>query len=157
MNKKALCYTLLLPLLIGVFSCNPSSPSQTPAEVTSFELSGDYKTTYQLGEELDIDGLVLVLIYSDGSRKNVTDYTVSGYDKNKEGKQNLTINYDGKTYNLTIYVQGEGGETINIVDAERIYISNSAVNVIEGMTYALNPVLVPNDSYENVKYIIDNE
>ncbi len=69
------------------------------------------KTTYKTGEELDLSGMVLTATYSDGSTKDITDttqFTVSGYDKNKEGSQTITVTYEGKTAEFQVTVTEEG-------------------------------------------------
>ena len=68
------------------------------------------KTTYKTGEELDLSGMVLTATYSDGSTKDITDttqFTVSGYDKNKEGSQTITVTYEGKTAEFQVMVTEE--------------------------------------------------
>ncbi len=65
------------------------------------------KTSYNIGAELDLTGLELRAVYNDGSVKDITDYTVSGYDKEKEGTQTLTLTYtkpNGRTVTCTFKV-----------------------------------------------------
>ena len=68
------------------------------------------KTAYQVGEELNLSGMALTASYSDGSTKDITDtaqFTVSGYDKNKEGNQTLTVTYEGKIAEFQVTVTKE--------------------------------------------------
>ena len=85
-------------------------------EVISVTLTGikvktpPAKTAYKTGEELDLSGMVLTATYSDGSTKDITDttqFTVSGYDKNKEGSQTITVTYEGKTAEFQVMVTEE--------------------------------------------------
>lgn len=64
------------------------------------------KTTYRVGDKLDLTGAVLVAFYSDGTsqRITITDDMVSGFDSSKTGNQTLTITYNGKTATFTIKV-----------------------------------------------------
>lgn len=54
------------------------------------------KTVYNTGEELDLSGLVVEVIYDDGTTKEVTDYKVSGFDSSVEGEQDITISWTAK-------------------------------------------------------------
>ena len=42
--------------------------------------------------------------YSDDSSAAVTEYSVSGYDKDKVGEQTITVAYEGKTATFTVKV-----------------------------------------------------
>ncbi len=64
------------------------------------------KTVYNVGEELDLSGMVVKALYSDRSEKTVDacDCTVKGYDKTKSGVQTITVEYEGKTDEFTVTV-----------------------------------------------------
>ncbi len=62
------------------------------------------KTEYVKGEELDLTGLVVTAIFSDGTEIEITDYSVSGYDKDIAGEQTITVTYEGKTATFTVTV-----------------------------------------------------
>ncbi|MGW5560139.1 immunoglobulin-like domain-containing protein [Micromonospora sp. NPDC003944] len=56
------------------------------------------RTSYALGQALDLTGLVVTADYTDGVRDEVLlaghgGYTVSGYDPNKPGRQTVTVAY----------------------------------------------------------------
>ncbi|HHY83575.1 MAG TPA: PKD domain-containing protein [Clostridiales bacterium] len=67
-------------------------------------ISEPYKTEYKKGEKLDLTGLEVAAVYSDGSEVPVTGYTESGYNKNKIGQQTITVNYKGKKATFTVNV-----------------------------------------------------
>ena len=52
-----------------------------------------YKTNYILGEDLNCDGMVVTVTFNDGSTKEVTDYTVSGFDSSVEGDCTVTVSW----------------------------------------------------------------
>jgi uncharacterized protein YkuJ len=56
-------------------------------------------TEYYTGEEIDLTGLVVRGTWSDGStaQVNVTKNDLSGYDITRNGKQDVTVSYSGKT------------------------------------------------------------
>ncbi len=49
------------------------------------------KTTYNAGEELDLTGLSIAATYSDGKKKEISRYSVSGFDSEIAGTHQLTI------------------------------------------------------------------
>ena len=74
------------------------------------------KTVYHKGEKLDLSGGVLLVTYDDGNITTVemTDGSVSasGFDSNKQGKQEITLSYSGKTTKLTLFVNTYEWETV---------------------------------------------
>ena len=51
--------------------------------VDSLELSGDYRTTFDIGEDLDFTGMQVKALISDGTEQEIpwTDLTIEGYKK----------------------------------------------------------------------------
>ncbi|MCR4713775.1 MAG: DUF6273 domain-containing protein [Treponemataceae bacterium] len=49
------------------------------------------KTVYNAGESLDLKGLVITATYYDGTKKTITNYTVSDFDTEIAGNHTLTI------------------------------------------------------------------
>ena len=74
--------------------------------VTGIELVGTPETAYKYGDELDISGLKVKRTYENGDTKevNLTAEMVSGYNKNKVGKQTVTITESGKTCTFEVNV-----------------------------------------------------
>lgn len=69
-----------------------------PAEPVCYELkvSGSYKTTYTVGEDLDLTGIILTAKWTEGkedTRVSLSDVKLSGCDKNKEGSQTVILTY----------------------------------------------------------------
>ena len=75
-------------------------------KLTSIEVSSlPYKLTYELGEELDISGMEVKAIYSDGTAEVLEDgYTVSGFDASVAGVQTLTVTYERATTTFDVTV-----------------------------------------------------
>jgi len=72
------------------------------------------KTVYNVGEALDIDGLILKLVNEDGTEEYIDEgYTATGFDSSAAGKTTVTITYGEKTVELGLSVIDE---TINVVD-----------------------------------------
>lgn len=74
--------------------------------VDSLELTGDYRTEFYLGEDLDLSGMKVVAVISDGTRQelSLTDLTIEGYNKDKRGEQKLKISYKEAFVELTVKV-----------------------------------------------------
>ena len=67
----------------------------------SITVSGPTKTEYEIGDELDLTGLVVTAHYSDGSEVAVEDYEVSGFDSSTAGEKTITVTYQDKTTTFT--------------------------------------------------------
>ena len=80
-------------------SSTTSSSGTDVISITSIEI-GNYpdKTEYNIGEELDITGLTILVNYSDGSQKEVpvTLDMVIAPSMNKEGQTDVIIKYEEK-------------------------------------------------------------
>lgn len=77
--------------------------SKTGIEITSIPI----KTEYAQGEIFDEEGLCVSEIYSDGSKNRVHGFSLSGYDRNKFGEQNIVVSYDGDELSFPVKVSLE--------------------------------------------------
>lgn len=100
----------LLTLLLFTFllcSCG-SEPSYVNKSLTKIKLSGDYQTSFTIGEEFNYNGLIVTAYYSDSTYQVVNDYVVSTPDMNKVGDQSVTVTYiensvsKSNSYNISI-------------------------------------------------------
>lgn len=84
--------------------------------VDSLELIGDYRTEFCLGEDLDLSGMKVVAVISDGTRQelSLTDLTIEGYNKDKRGEQKLKISYKEAFVELTVKVLKKDAGTITV-------------------------------------------
>ena len=105
------------------------------------------KKVYNVGEELDLTGLVVEKIYSDDETMVVEDITVTGFDNTKRGKSLVTVGYtalDGKTYTKTFEVEVADSALgdvnldgdVNIKDATAIQKHIANLEVLEGAALA---------------------
>ena len=80
--------------------------------------SGPDKKEYQIGESLNLDGMVVEAVYSDGSTEIVTaSCKVSAFDNLAFGLKTLTVSFNEKTADFFVAVVGD------INDVNRIIIS----------------------------------
>ena len=85
----------------ATFEVNVSEKKVVDAE---FEFPNDIKIIQ--GEDLDLSSGKVILTYSDGSQQTIKKgYTVTGFDKTKVGKQNVTITYRDFSTDLEVTVE----------------------------------------------------
>ena len=84
----------------------------------SLTASGNYKTTYTMGDSLDLTGIVLTAIWSDGTTTNVPlddpNLTITGFDTNKQGEQTVIVSYGSAKAEITVTVQKPAGNYITV-------------------------------------------
>lgn len=140
MKKRKLFMIFLIGLsLLGLTSCNdedtvtstpvvstevlPTTSSGTQ-EVTLSRINtniSNLKKSYYEGENLDLSGLVVTATYTDGTSKQVTDYTYdeSTFNKDEKGYQYVKIIYTDegvtKTTNVLIEVKSILDETVHVI------------------------------------------
>lgn len=86
---------------------SPGSSGSTRVAVSAISVTTEPdKTVYKLGEELDLTGLVVTATYTDGTTKIVehSKLTVSGFDNETVGEQQITVTYEGKTATFVVNV-----------------------------------------------------
>lgn len=100
--------------------------------LSSLTVTPPTKTTYNIGDELDTTGMVVIANFSDSSTKDVTsDATLSGFDSSAEGKVTVTVSYTEKeitktgtfdvtivdtsvdTYNIAVSADPSAGGTVS--------------------------------------------
>lgn len=62
------------------------------------------KTYYRIGETFDPTGLVVVAMRTDNTEKEITDYTVSGFDSSKTGTKTITVSYQTEIGGIETFV-----------------------------------------------------
>jgi len=80
---------------------NPGAKTLTGIEVTTFPT----KTEYAIGEPLNLAGLVVSAVYSDGSKAAVTGYTTdaaASFDSSTAGTKTITVTYNAKKATFTV-------------------------------------------------------
>jgi len=89
-------------------SGDPSSPADPYSSKTLISIrisSPPAKIDYDLGQDLDLTGMVVTATYGDNFTQTVTGYTQSGYNKTKTGTQTVTVTYQKKTAAFTVNVK----------------------------------------------------
>lgn len=87
------------------------------------------KTYYRIGETFDPTGLVVVAMRTDNTEKEITDYTVSGFDSSKAGVKTITVSYQTEI---------GGIETFVGYDEFEIKVTKDGTNPFEDNTDPIN-------------------
>jgi hypothetical protein len=72
------------------------------------------KLVYELGQDLDFSGMVLMGHYSDSTSAPITAYTYTGYGKTKRGTQTVTVKVNTWTFPITVEVRVPAAATITV-------------------------------------------
>lgn len=80
------------------------------------EISGEYKSTYTIGEALNLAGIKVKANFSDGSSREVdiSDIEVAGYDKTKRGIQAIKLAYGAASSTINVKVLKPDTGTITV-------------------------------------------
>lgn len=87
------------------------------------------KTYYRVGETFDPTGLVVAAMRTDNTEKEITDYTVSGFDSSKAGAKTITVSYQTEI---------DGIETFVGYDEFEIKVTKDGKNPFEDNTDPIN-------------------
>lgn len=91
------------------------------------------RTDYYLGEKIDTSGLVLKVMYNNGTTKEITkDFTIDKTTATTIGTEKITISYAGKTLSYTINVKELKIDKIAIKSLPK------RINYLKGDTYTNN-------------------
>lgn len=102
----------------------PVNPEVTLASIIATYSGGDVAIGTALN---NLTGIVVKAVYSDGSTKTVTDYTLSG--EIAEGDNIITVTYQGKTATITVTGLAEsGGDSDELMCEANIVLTGLKIN-----------------------------
>ena len=81
------------------------------------DISGDYKTTYTIGEALDLSGMVCTALWTMNKADTVVDakdIEITGFDTNQRGEQTVTLAYGAAKATITVTVLLPAGKDITV-------------------------------------------
>jgi len=109
------------------------------------------KVAYEIGEELDLTGMVLQATYSDGTTKIVEDgFLSSGYDSDSAGVKTITVSYGSVSTTFTVVVEEK-----EIVDPNAPQIIVNSVKGREGATVSVAISLKNNPGIASMRLKVD--
>lgn len=82
------------------FTVTVKKDGQEPEKpfLTGIKITDPIKTEYKIGEELDLTGMTVKAVYSDGKEAEITEgYSVEGFDSKTAGEKEIVVTYQGKT------------------------------------------------------------
>ncbi len=91
------------------------------------------KTDYLEGDEFEPDGLVVILIYNDGSTEETNDYTLTGYSS-LPGLKTISVMCEGQTAQFQVTVQAKTLTHITITYPEKLNYYVNEEFVPDGLT-----------------------
>lgn len=96
----------------------PVDPEQ-PVKPVSLTIQPPTKKEYQLGEQLNLEGMVLTLTFSDETTSTITaeDCTVAGFDNETAGEKTIKITYKDKN---NVSVSGEFKVTVLVPESAKL-------------------------------------
>lgn len=85
----------------------------------NFSKGTGFKSDYKIGQDLDLTGANIELLYDNGKSEIVpiTPDLVSGYDKNVLGPQTINVSYQGKHTNFLVTVYDKLVQELKLVKA----------------------------------------
>ncbi len=106
---------------------------------------------YAAGENLNLAGGVLSITYENNTQASVEleEGMVSGFDKNQEGRQTVTVSYAGK--------EAEFEVTVEKVLAEQLKLSTKKFALKQGRKKTVKAVMVPENASDAIKWSSSNK
>ena len=101
---------------LGADAAKLASTDEVKVYEESVTLSGEYKTDYFLGEDLDFTGMEIKVAMSDGTYKTVdpADAKIEGYNKDKRGVQVIRVICGAASAEFTVTVLKKDAGTIKV-------------------------------------------
>jgi uncharacterized repeat protein (TIGR02543 family) len=115
---------LLLMLLSVLLIFSAAACSSGSGEITAIELTGDYRNVYVVGEDLDLNGMNLVVTKSDGTKQTVRvadirdEVKFLGVDTDRvANKALITVEYKKQrtTFTIDVVQQDADENKVNVV------------------------------------------
>lgn len=102
-KRAAVCFILLVALVLGCLSVSGCTPSVNDFTVTFA------KTVYEVDEEFHFEGAKLFVSFSDGTKRyvNLTKEMLRNFDTALSGEKEAIVRYKNKTKTVSYSVTGE--------------------------------------------------
>lgn len=95
--------------IFGQVSYSSIAPMLSGSAYTDIEISGDYKTAYEPGEEVDLEGITVTVTSAYGIQPKVLaegEYTISQISGSTPGLYVVTVSYGALREEVTVAVKG---------------------------------------------------
>ena len=153
MKKRILLSILTVGLLVA---CKPSGDNKP--KLQSIELSGDYRTTFTVGEPFTSEGLIVTANYSNHTSEEVHNYAITIPGMDEEGLKDVVVTYKTKSASYTITI-GNPPEVAFPVDDVRNFLTSRGVSssiysipsTISSLVGVLSVDVDEEDEYPHIK------
>ncbi len=117
-------------------------------------LSGDFKTEYIVGESFSAEGMIIKVVYSDGTEKIVSheEVSFSGFGSSAKGFITIIVKYGSAETSYTVRVRDNGG-----VGTTKYYITLSIDKKNIGKGYVISPTKIEITPGETVWDVLKRE
>ena len=127
-----------------------SAVFEHPVILTGIEVTAPAKTVYKTGESLDLTGMKVTAVYSDGSTKDVTgEAKTEGFDSSVAGAKKIIVTYEGMTAEFTVTVEKPGEEKPGVqkpVTVSKIKITGISKKIAAGKKIKLTATVSPSNA-----------
>ena len=111
--------------------------------LSSITLSGDYPTTFNVGDTFSHEGMTVTATYDNNTSEDVTaDATFEGYDMSTAGTQTVTVSYTKADVTKTATYE----ITVNAVAVTGITLDKEAIQLKVGKTTKLTATVEPDNA-----------
>ncbi len=122
--------------------------------VLSISVSGEYRTEYFVGDDLDTAGLVVTAALSDGTTTvvSIEDVEITGFESSSAGEVTVTLTYGGASASIVLFFKVKAGgmdgsgteeDPYRISNLDELEAFRNSVN--EGETYYGEYVVLTSD------------
>ncbi len=132
-------------IIVGIGMGCREKPPVEPAYITSLEVSTlPEKTSYRIGEPLDLSGLKLQYVYSDGSTREAGEYKVVQGDAFTAGKVEIWVEVGNEAYTARFPI--EVGPVLTDTGLPVIYIdTRDGAQVVSKENYIKTNIRISSD------------
>ena len=113
------------------FNVIVSAPEEPEVTLQSISIKGSYVTEYSQGDTLILDGMVLLLIYSDNSTEEiaVTQEMLGAVDMSTVGPKRVVVTYKSLTTHFDILVNEK---IVSVVKVDPVFSEDNGLLVLTG-------------------------
>lgn len=113
------------------------------AEVVSISISKlPDKTNYNVGDKFTTEGMVVEALLSNGTSNEISGYTCTGYNLEKDGEQTVKVSFKGCSATFKITVKPKK------IEPTDIKLSENSIVLLKGDTHKLDYTIYPADATE---------
>ena len=128
-------------------TCLVTVSAKPVKELSSITLSGNYKTSFEINDEFNSDGLIVTANYTIGDSRVLTsqEYTLTAPDMTTAGTRQVNISYSeggisvDTFYNITI--------SPHVVHVESVSLDKDNLELKVGEKFRLTATVLPDDAY----------